>query len=181
MTYENFDRVKHMRGAGTFLQGACLLAALDCISDIESIPVAMYQEYDDTTLAFVSAVESGAKVGHDNRQLFRKVMRSLGHGSAKGLIQAAVSTPEVFEDKLQKARQGGRRVVAYVETHHCVGLKPAEDNRWVAHGTYIPQEIADPDGLQPENIFPAIITPIRKGNIKYSNLLMFPPERRRNR
>lgn len=176
MTKENYQNIKKLRDTPAS-GNVCLPAALDIISEHESMPVSIYEKYNEEYLRLNQTPNR-----HDIKSLYRDVLLGLGGVGLRNFRVHAIDSKNGLAKVLDNARQGGRRPLIYVTPRHVVGVKPEEDETWTLHGTWGPYPTNTGEAITYEEMFPLVTAPhitIDNKSYKMANVFVFPSENKK--
>ena len=119
----------------------CLVASIDRITVNTDAPVQIYQRQSELWRQAGEGIidKRSSAVG---RMQLNEILNSLGiSSSTKNISRRRAENAEELEQILSNAQQGGRRVIAWVDRHHAVGLVPdntEDEPTWVMKSTWSP-------------------------------------------
>ncbi len=139
----------------------CFPAALDCLLNGVSIPVGVYEKYEER---FWEQQDTGSNTRR-TKSAIRDVMKAAGGGSKKRLKTVRVRNSDECANQLRKWRKS-QSVMIWIEDLHVVGLRPISGG-WRMVGTSLPKGVSTRMVFKSEEIFQYLAQPARfKGKLQ---------------
>lgn len=121
------------RGVTGEESNSCFVAALQWVCNDYVIPDKIFEQYED---AFYVQDYDGVN-SRNTRIIMRNVLKSAGVSSLKGISNQRARNAHECAKILNKAQEGGRRIIIFTSEDHVVGLRPVSGG-WRMGGSSTP-------------------------------------------
>lgn len=150
-------RRKQRNGVGDKESSTCFVAAIQGVTHLHEIPDQVFTDYEQ---AYLQQCFEGVNPKR-SRDTIRNVLKEAGVSSLKGLSIRRARNKGECKRILQRARQGGRRVIIYTQDNHVVGLSTVSEG-WRMVGNWTP--VSTSSILTDEEIFRYLNVPSKHYN-----------------